>query len=636
MSMATRAKRRRDTAAPDEVQTPWPIAEGNPAPAGLDHASWLADDLLVLVGWFDLDDDRLPEASLVVGDRSLPLDLRCISYARPDDPRVGHRSGKVILARLSCAKNTRGPLGRLMIRTGARTFSLGPPDLAQAVTDMRTLLRRNLAGLDPATRDAAMDLLASALTEDHERTAAVRLSKNLFTIREAIRERLPYAVTARDQPRGLHVDALMAVDERSFYIKGWIWDEEASVARLTAVSPEGSRAQLLEGAFRYPRPDILQFYGATSDDRPIKSGFISYFQVEAPSHLSTGWIVELRNAFGVAIETKAPPVVRGIVGVRDRILADLVHERQARDDLLRGHLFPAVSRLQERHCRTVHVESVDQFGTPNESADVSIIIPLYGRIDFLEHQLAQFVHDPEVRRADLIYVLDSPELADNLRDAAAQLFRLYRLPFRVATLERNVGFSGANNVGASLARGRLLLLLNSDVLPDRPDWLGLMTAFYDSTPRIGALGPKLLYEDNSLQHAGMYFSRPEGSPVWENMHYFKGLHRHLPAANVARPVPAVSGACLLIDRNLYREVGGLEGVYVQGDFEDSDLCLRLIEAGHEHWYLPHVELYHLEGQSYPLALRQLTLRYNAWLHTQRWNERIEAIMARYEPSLREP
>jgi O-antigen biosynthesis protein len=177
-----------------------------------------------------------------------------------------------------------------------------------------------------------------------------------------------------------------------------------------------------------------------------------------------------------------------------------------------------------------------------------------------------------------------------------------------------------------LARGQLLLLLNSDVLPDRPGWLGAMARFSDSKPKIGALGPKLIYEDDSLQHAGMYFSRVSGVNEWENLHYFKGMHRSLPAANVARPLPAVTAACMMIDRSLYQDIGGLSGLYVQGDYEDSDLCLRLIGAGHENWYLPQVELYHLEGQSYPSSLRTLAGQYNRWLHSHLWGSNIEHIM----------
>ena len=146
----------------------------------------------------------------------------------------------------------------------------------------------------------------------------------------------------------------------------------------------------------------------------------------------------------------------------------------------------------------------------------------------------------------------------------------------------NAGFGAATNAGASVARGRLLLLLNSDVLPAEPGWLGRMQAFHDATPNIGALGPKLLYEDDSLQHAGLYFDRLREGPTagsWANMHYFKGLHKDLPAANVARPVPAVTAACLMIERDLYEQVEGLPDVYVQGDFEDSELCLRLLAEG---------------------------------------------------------
>jgi GT2 family glycosyltransferase len=261
------------------------------------------------------------------------------------------------------------------------------------------------------------------------------------------------------------------------------------------------------------------------------------------------------------------------------------------------------------------------------SPDTSIIVPLYRRIDFLRHQLAHFVHDPEIQDAELVYVLDSPELTDALGDLADELFALYRVPFRVVTLNRNGGFALANNLGASVARGRRLLLLNSDVIPAAPGWLGRLSSFYDATPRIGALGPKLLYEDESLQHAGLYFHHQRG--VWYNHHYFKGLTRTLAQANVARPVPAVTAACLLVDHDLYDRVEGLSGVYVQGDYEDSDFCLRLLDAGRENWYLPDVELYHLEGQSYPDPLRRLNADYNRWLHTHLWHEQIEAAMERF-------
>src|SRR5262249_13380419 len=152
-------------------------------------------------------------------------------------------------------------------------------------------------------------------------------------------------------------------------------------------------------------------------------------------------------------------------------------------------------------------------------------------------------------------MLDSPELADKLRQLAARLCVLYKTGFRIVGMKTNGGYSAANNTGAELARGKLLLFLNSDVLPDRPGWLRRMAEFYTAARDIGALGCKLVYEDNSLQHAGMTFSPLLGTQEYANVHYFKGMHRSLPAANVTRRVPAVTAACLMIDAGLYREMG---------------------------------------------------------------------------------
>ena len=114
--------------------------------------------------------------------------------------------------------------------------------------------------------------------------------------------------------------------------------------------------------------------------------------------------------------------------------------------------------------------------------------------------------------------------------------------------------------------------------------------------------------------------------VWENQHYFKGLERTFRSANTARKVPGVTGACLMISRALYLEQGGLRGMYVRGDYEDSDLCLRLMTSGYDNWYLPDVELYHLEGQSYAPSIRRVANQYNMWLHSHIWGERITALI----------
>jgi GT2 family glycosyltransferase len=94
---------------------------------------------------------------------------------------------------------------------------------------------------------------------------------------------------------------------------------------------------------------------------------------------------------------------------------------------------------------------------------------------------------------------------------------------------------------------------------------------------------------------------------------------------VPRVVPVISGACMMISRELYESMGGLHGGYVQGDYEDADICLRMMEAGLRNWYLPDAELFHLEALSYSDSLRMPANRYNAWLHTRTWGDRIAQL-----------
>jgi GT2 family glycosyltransferase len=510
---------------------------------------------------------------------------------------------------------------RLAIEAGARKSDSW--ELESIASDMGTLVRRALAPLEAPDRERALEFLASAL-EVVPRSERHELSEKLFGIREALRERLPPVVLSEKEQRRFHVDRIMAVDDRAFYVEGWFRVSEP--ARLTAVSPEGSRCELLEKLYRHSRPGVADFSSLGNETLAEPPGFICFFELSHPSLRRDGWVLELTSDSEAPGELRLPPVLTDALDVRDAILELPYVEGEPDDELMSGHVVPAISRLQGRIGTAPRIESVTQFGARPESAEISVVVPLYLRLEHLEVQLSQFVHDPEFLDVDLIYVLDSPQQKQELLQYAADLYPIYRLPFRVAVMERNFGFAGANNAGAQLAEGRLLLLLNSDVLPRRPGWLSKMRDSYDATANIGAIGPKLLYEDDSIQHAGMYFHRLPGSPNWVDGHYFKGMHRSLPAANVARAVPVVSGSCMMIDRALYEKVGGLSTAYVQGDYEDSDLCLALWQEGRQNWYLPEVELYHLEAQSYTAEARRPANRYNMWLHNHRWQERIAELM----------
>ena len=522
-----------------------------------------------------------------------------------------------------------GPGGGPALEVGpVEGLELSPRQWAQAEGDLKVLVREELAPHDAETREAVLERLAASTAIGGG--SCFELSAALYGIREVLRERLPRCEVSETQPAGLAVGEILAIDERSFWVNGWVHDQDG-LGEVTLVSPEGARVELTGSAYRYERPDVVQFYSALGGEPSRDHGFISHVTLPSPSRLASGWIAELRTSDGLELEIECPAVSRDPLAIRSTILGELGQHGTVGGRLAADHGRAALTSLQQRLVGEASVDSVDVYGEPPPQPALSIVVPLYQRLDFLEHQLLQFSRDPEFADIDLLYVLDSVEQRDELARKARELFGLYRLPFRVVNLTSGAGFAGANNLGVEVAAAPRLLLLNSDVIPDRPGWAGALAAFHDATEGIGALGPKLLYEDDTLQHAGMYFQRQPGSEVWENAHCFKGLHRDFPAANLARPMPAVTAACMMVDRDLYEEVGGLPLHYVQGDYEDSELCLRFAAAGRQNWYLPAVELYHLEGQSYVPGVRRIPSEYNMWLHTSIWAERIESTMAEFDP-----
>lgn len=609
-------------AAPAEPSQPQVLPPERIVVGQVEHASRVGDSI-VLVGWHG------EETDLSVGQRAADatrLDARhlALPHARP----VTSQSGRVVGGTgFLAVLDTGWPRGPVVLRLGRVSLLVTPERLDAVLSDVRALAWEGLGSLDVERRRVATAFLAEVATPPADAPNRRQVAQELHAVHETLREPLPGVQIDPEQPRGLFVDQLHAIDDRTFYVRGWLRDTEAELTSLVMVAPEGASADVLPGLGRYPRPDVDAFYGdvGPAPGQP-GTGFLATFTLPAPSRLGVGWRVELRNAAGDAVEAPVPAVLTDALAARTSVLNDLAYDPAPDAPFLSDHAEPALSRLVAHRTGPEEVTAVHAYGTPPGTPDVTVLVPLYKRLDFLEHQLAAFVSDPAMREVDLVYVLDSPELSEQAVRLAEGLSRMYDVPFRLVLLRRNLGFADANNVGARSARGRLLLLLNSDVLPDRPGWLAALVDAHDRLPDVGAVGAKLLYEDDSLQHAGMYFDRPEGSQLWTNGHYFKGLHRSFPPACVERAVPAVTGACLLLATELWQEVGGLCGGFVQGDYEDSDLCLRLLERGLRNWYVPGAELYHLEGQSYPDELRRAVGRYNTWLQTHLWDDQVGAAM----------
>lgn len=593
----------------------------------IETASWLSDDILIIFARFDVEITGILESCLIVDDKTIPLEVRYIPCSNLDLSNEKPQTAVIITARLLKSPESNSD-GKLIMRNGDFITSFNPSNIFTVTTDLQSFLKKTFVSLKPLNRTLVQKFLASTFLGHTGTINRIRLGESLFVIREGLHQPLPTIKILQENERNIWIEKMISVSSTLFYLRGWRRDPDSRITQLNAVSPEGEKVELINDSFYFNRPDLEDHFKA-----PIlstKNGFLNLFETKSPSYSSRGWLCEMKNFQGHFVEVNAPSLIRQPDLAIKMILEDAAVDQHNEDELMIQHIYPAISVLQQQRLEQVEIHSVKQFGKLHQSPSVSIIIPLYKRIDFVEHQLAQFVHDFEMSDIDLIYVLDSPELADSLTKTSGQLFELYNIPFRLVILKQNYGYSVANNVGASISLGRLLLLLNSDVIPRHNGWIRKLESFYDSMPGIGALGPKLLFEDETIQHAGMYFEQHQDSTLWINEHYFKGYHSKFAAANKTRDVPAVTGACLMVSKRLFQEVGGLDCNYVQGDFEDSDFCLRLYERGYKNWYFPQVELFHLEAQSYHSTLRQTVWRYNAWLQTFKWSNLICEAMSQYQ------
>lgn len=271
---------------------------------------------------------------------------------------------------------------------------------------------------------------------------------------------------------------------------------------------------------------------------------------------------------------------------------------------------------------------IRQIGKALINPQVAVVIPLYGRFDFVEHQFIEFARDPWfLGHAELVYVVDDPKILEAFVVEAEALHRLYGVPFRWIWGGINRGFSGANNLGTKHSTAPNVLFLNSDCFPQAPGWLEQMVDTLDEHIDFAAIAPRLTHCDGSIQHAGMAFSRKEELGVWINHHPQMGLDPLLDTHTKFTEMSAITGACMLVRRSDLEAVGGWDTGYLIGDFEDSDLCLKFRNNGRKVGYLPSVQLTHLERQSFKLLgngdFRQCVVIYNAVRHQGRWHALLE-------------
>ena len=179
---------------------------------------------------------------------------------------------------------------------------------------------------------------------------------------------------------------------------------------------------------------------------------------------------------------------------------------------------------------------------------------------------------------------------DGSVEATGRMLADYGDRIRVVRHEQNRGFATSCNDGAAIARGRHLVFLNNDTIP-LAGWLDALVDHVEAHPGAAVVGSKLLFPNGTIQHCGMAICADR-----HPRHLYIGFPADHPAVNRSRRFQVVTGACLLIRREVFEALSGFDTAYLNG-FEDVDLCLRVGVLGHEVRYCHESELYHLESMS---------------------------------------
>mgnify|MGYP006074250535 CR=1 FL=1 len=279
----------------------------------------------------------------------------------------------------------------------------------------------------------------------------------------------------------------------------------------------------------------------------------------------------------------------------------------------------------------IRIEKFNVDPISEETFQCSVIIPVYGRLDLIRYQIHAFSAFPNNLLVEYIFFLDDPRIEKEFFSLITQLAKSFPLPIKAIHASYNLGFGVANNTAVVYAQSDRILLLNSDVFPKSPGWFDQLMTTFESKADMGILGAKLLYADGTIQHAGMSSKISLEFPsIILNDHPNKGM---TPAAVDLSPLvecQLVTGACMMLERELFLSLGGFDSQYLIGDFEDSDLCLRVYQQGKKNYLLNDIELCHVERQSQNIDTvdqwkQNLTL-YNGWLYTRRWQAELELLL----------
>lgn len=229
----------------------------------------------------------------------------------------------------------------------------------------------------------------------------------------------------------------------------------------------------------------------------------------------------------------------------------------------------------------------------DESRLVSIIIPFRDKVELLKTCIASIHKFTQYSNYEIL-LADNESIEESTLNYIEHLL-INNSNIRHIKCEGEFNFSRINNIAVTQAEGDFLLFMNNDIALSQPGWLKeMIQPFTDKN--VGIVGPKLLYADMTVQHAGVIVGMGDVAGH---------ISRHLPdnddgymsRANIPQEFNAVTAACLLTTKKIFDSVNGFDEINLAVAYNDIDYCLKVRKAGYKIIYTPYAKMYHHESQS---------------------------------------
>ncbi|MBA3960899.1 MAG: glycosyltransferase family 2 protein [Chthoniobacterales bacterium] len=259
---------------------------------------------------------------------------------------------------------------------------------------------------------------------------------------------------------------------------------------------------------------------------------------------------------------------------------------------LTEHLQRSGIKGQVAACRENPARHRVTYELPESPPLVSIIIPTRDRVNLLRRCVEGIREQTEYDRIELV-VVDNDSTIGSTRDYLAELSR--EKDTQVLHESGAFNYSRLNNLGAQAARGDVLAFLNNDIEVDEPGWLREMVSPV-LQPRVGAVGARLWYPNQTLQHGGVVLGLG-GMAAHAFGAVPRGSRGYFDRLSLQQDCSAVTGACMIVRKDVFQETGGFDEEHFAVSYNDIDFCLRLRERGLRVILTPYANLIHHESVS---------------------------------------